>query len=128
MVVEDGVVTVEAGAALAEAIAAAEASGRRVVLVGGGVRYRVERERRGESDELPAETEDPRATEAPVPAPVKPAEDDPWANYDPEKLWAGVLAAAGTISEEEAERRIQEIYRWREEGSRRPDEDPWNRR
>jgi len=76
-----------------------EANGASLLLVKDGVRYRLDREE-------PAMTS---------------ASPDPWADYDPERLMEGIRAAAGSISEEEAERRIAEIYRWREEGSRQPD-------
>lgn len=46
--------------------------------------------------------------------------DDPAAYYDPERLLSGMRAAAGSITEAEADERIANIYRWREEGSR-----PW---
>ena len=76
-----------------------DANGAPLVLVKDGVRYRLDRE---------------------VPT-ASAARRDPWADYDPERLREGIRAAAGSISEEEAERRIAEIYRWREEGSRPPD-------
>lgn len=76
-----------------------EAGGTSLVLVKDGVRYRLDRE---------------------VPT-ASASHGDPWADYDPERLMEGIRAAAGSISEEEAERRIAEIYRWREEGSRPPD-------
>jgi len=76
-----------------------EADGVPLVLVKDGVRYRLDREE-------PATTS---------------ARRDPGAAYDPERLMAGIRAAAGSFSEEEAERRIAEIYRWRAEGSRPPD-------
>jgi hypothetical protein len=44
--------------------------------------------------------------------------DDPWANYDPAKLRAGLRRAAGTITPEEGERLKALIYRGREEGTR----------
>jgi hypothetical protein len=69
-----------------------------VVLVKNGVRFRVSVER--ETDVNP----------------------DPWANYDPERVREGMRKAAGVISPEEAERIIENIYRWRREGSRNRDE------
>jgi len=45
---------------------------------------------------------------------------DVWASYDADRLMAGVRRAAGTISEEEAEAMIADIFRWREEGSQEP--------
>jgi hypothetical protein len=47
--------------------------------------------------------------------------DDPWANYDPEKVRSGLRAFAGMISPEEADRIKERIYRGREEGTRPPD-------
>lgn len=44
--------------------------------------------------------------------------DNIWAGYDPEKVKATLDKMAGTLSPEEAERRIVEIYRAREEGTR----------
>jgi hypothetical protein len=37
-------------------------------------------------------------------APPRPASDDPWANYDPEKAIAGMLGAAGSWSDVDAEK------------------------
>lgn len=122
MSVTENVVTIEVAGPLAEAIEVAEASGRGIVLVREGVRYRVEREptprpSSGPTDEAATgtgTTNESGSTQART--------RERRTNYDPEKLSAGIRAAAGTISEEEAERWIQDIYRWREEGSR-----PWNR-
>ena len=44
--------------------------------------------------------------------------DDPRANYDPEKIRAGLKKVAGLLSPEEADRIIENIYRGREEGTR----------
>ncbi len=44
--------------------------------------------------------------------------DDPWANYDPEKVRAGLRTFAGTLSPEVGERIKETIYRGREEGTR----------
>jgi hypothetical protein len=74
------------------------AAGATLVLVKDGVRYRLLRD-------------EPVGNES---------AGDPWAKYDPERLMEGVQAAAGSISEAEAEALIANIYRWREEGSRRP--------
>lgn len=41
-------------------------------------------------------------------------------NYDPEAFHRALLKIAGTITPAEAERRKEELYRWREEGSRPP--------
>jgi len=44
--------------------------------------------------------------------------DDPWADYDPEKLRAALRAVAGTLTADEGERLKELIYRGREEGTR----------
>jgi hypothetical protein len=44
--------------------------------------------------------------------------DDPWADYDPEKLRAALRAVAGTLTPDEGERLKELIYRGREEGTR----------
>jgi len=44
--------------------------------------------------------------------------DDPWANYDPEKVREGLREIAGTLSPAEGERIKELIYRGREEGTR----------
>lgn len=44
--------------------------------------------------------------------------DDPWADYDPERVRAGLRAVAGTLTPEEGERLKELIYRGREEGTR----------
>ena len=44
--------------------------------------------------------------------------DDPWANYDPEKVRDGLREIAGTLSPAEGERIKELIYRGREEGTR----------
>lgn len=66
-----------------------EASGEPVVLVRGGIRFRVTRE-----------------------------VDDPWATYDPERVRSELRKVAGILSPGEAERIIAAIYRGREEGTR----------
>jgi len=43
--------------------------------------------------------------------------DDPWANYDPAKLRAGLKKVAGLLTPEEGDRIIETIYRGREEGT-----------
>ncbi len=43
---------------------------------------------------------------------------DPWANYDPAKVRAGLRRFAGLITPEDAERLKADIYRAREEGTR----------
>lgn len=69
--------------------ALAEADDTPVVLAIDGVRFRVSR-----------------------------SDDDPWANYDPERVRDGLRRFAGTISREEGERIKSLIYRGREEGTR----------
>jgi hypothetical protein len=44
--------------------------------------------------------------------------EDPWANYDPEKVREALRRVAGTLSPEEGERMKEQIYRGREEGTR----------
>ena len=66
-----------------------ETEGSEVVLLHNGARFRV--------------TRDP---------------DDPWANYDPEKVRAGLRKFGGIISPEEGERFKETTYRGREEGTR----------
>jgi hypothetical protein len=44
--------------------------------------------------------------------------DDPWADYDPEKVRAGLRKYAGMLSPEEGERIKETIRRGREEGTR----------
>jgi hypothetical protein len=53
-------------------------------------------------------------------ASARPESDDPWADYDPEKAIAGMLAAAGSWRDVDAEKLKADIQRWREEGSRPP--------
>lgn len=69
-----------------------EASGKSLVLVRNGVRYRLDRE-----------------------------DKDPWADYDPEKVRAGMRAAAGRWTGMDAETFREYVYRGREEGTRPPD-------
>jgi hypothetical protein len=45
-------------------------------------------------------------------------DDDPWADYDPEKVREGLRKFSGMISPEEADRIKELIYRGREEGTR----------
>ena len=78
-----------------------EAGAAPLVLVMQGVRYRVH------------VTRDEPTSGSP--------DTDPWVGYDPRRLLEGVRSAAGSISEEEAELWIADIYRWRDEGSRPPD-------
>jgi hypothetical protein len=48
----------------------------------------------------------------------KEPKDDLWEGYDPEKVREAVKKYAGTITEEEAEAWIADLYRARKEGSR----------
>jgi hypothetical protein len=45
-------------------------------------------------------------------------EDDPWAGYDPEKVMAAIEATAGSWADLDTDAIIDNIYRWREDGSR----------
>jgi hypothetical protein len=74
---------------LAVNIDTAEAEKRPIVLDKKGVRYRVIRET-----------------------------DDIWAGYDPDAVIAGMDAAAGSITPEEAERMKKLVYEGREAGTR----------
>jgi hypothetical protein len=67
-----------------------------IVLERKGIRYRLDR----------LESEDDK---------------DIWAGYDPEKALAGMEAAAGFLSDEEAERLREYVYEGRELGTR-PDD------
>ena len=49
---------------------------------------------------------------------VTPDSEDPWANYDPEKVRAALRKFAGMLTPEEGERIKENIYRGREEGAR----------
>jgi hypothetical protein len=69
--------------------ALAETDGSSVILLHNGARFRVTRD-----------------------------SDDPWANYDPEKVRAGLRKFSGMISPEEGDRIEETIYRGREEGTR----------
>ena len=47
--------------------------------------------------------------------------EDPWEDYDPERLRTALREVAGTISPELGEQLKQEIYRRREEGTQNPE-------
>ncbi len=66
-----------------------DTAGEPVILLRGGTRFRVTREA-----------------------------DDPWAQYDPARLRAGLKNVAGLLSAEDGDRIIEDIYRGREEGTR----------
>lgn len=89
MVKEREMVTIELEPESELAKALAAAGKTPVVLVSNGDRYVVSRQ------------------------PVEPTDD-----YDPEDFRAALRAAAGTFTSEEAEELRQNIYRWREEGTR----------
>jgi len=74
---------------LAVSIDTAEAEERPIILNKNGVRYRVIRET-----------------------------DDIWAGYDPDAVIAGMDAAVGSITREEAERLKNLVYEGREAGTR----------
>jgi hypothetical protein len=103
MSVTELTIEVEPGSELARLLE--KANGATMVLVKDGVRYRV-------TPEELAEEARPEAV----------SEPDPWADYDPERALAGMLAAAGSWSDIDADKMIEDIYRWREEGSR-----PWRK-
>jgi hypothetical protein len=74
----------------------AEASKAPVVPEQNGVRYRLSRE-----------------------------DEDLWANYDPEAFLAALNEAAGTWADVDADALVQDIYRWRREGSRPAGRPSW---
>lgn len=86
---EPRVIQVEPGSELADVVD--EAESHPIILEKNGVRYHLTRE-----DELA----------------------DPWANYDPEAARAALHAVAGSWADIDTEKMIEDIYRWREEGSR----------
>jgi len=102
MTVTELTIEVEPGSELARLLD--KANGAALVLVKDGVRYRVAPERASQ--------------EAGSQADSKP---DPWVDYDPERLMAGVRSATGSITEEEAERIKAHIYAGREQGTRSSD-------
>ncbi|HET8524927.1 MAG TPA: hypothetical protein VFL82_16970 [Thermomicrobiales bacterium] len=93
MVAEAKVINVEPDSELAHLLD--DAGDRPLVLIKGRERFRITRE---STEETP--------------------KDDPWANYDPDKLMEGVRAAAGAWADVDTEALKENIYRWREEGSR----------
>lgn len=52
---------------------------------------------------------------------VQRSDEDLWADYDPEKVRAGLERFAGMITPEQAKRMKELVYRGREEGTRPPD-------
>lgn len=109
MVTKERTITIAPGSNLARVLG--ESADRPVVLVVGTTRYRVEPEVSSPPTEAEAEV-NAESSEQP----------DPWSADDPVRLQAGVDAAAGVLSEAEAEQWIADLYRWREEGSRPTDQ------
>lgn len=109
MVAETKTIEVAPGSELARLLD--EAEGKSLVLVKEGVRYWAIPEDASASSPLPARDVTSAGT----------GPRDPWADYNPEKLWEGIQAAAGTITEEEGERMREYIYAAREAGTRPPD-------
>jgi hypothetical protein len=94
---------------------------RREEEVMGKIRVRVHKGRVVEPAELPEEAEGwlTVPTDASASGSLEAASSDNiWARYDPEKVKATLDKMAGTLTPEEAERRIAEIHRAREEGTR----------
>ncbi|MDP9358792.1 MAG: hypothetical protein M3Q71_09035 [Chloroflexota bacterium] len=108
MVAEAKTIKVVPGSELARVLD--EAAGKPVVLVKDGVRYRLTPENAPPSSTISGRPGTPEGT----------APSDPWADYDPDKLWEGVQAAVGSISPEEGERMKEYIYAAREAGTRPP--------
>jgi hypothetical protein len=52
-------------------------------------------------------------------------DDDLWADYDPEKVRAALEEAIGSWADLDADALVQDVYRWRQEGSRPPDRPSW---
>jgi len=52
---------------------------------------------------------------------AKEPDDDIWAGYDPEKFRTVLEETAGSWADLDTEALIEQVYRWREEGSRPPD-------
>lgn len=89
MSAEPYTINVSPDSELAASIDTAEAEKRPIVLNKKGIRYRVVRE-----------------------------DEDMWAGYDPDAVIAGMDAAAGSITPEEAERWKALVYEAREAGTR----------
>jgi len=75
-----------------------EADETPAIFVVNGARYRVLRE----------------------PASANAANDDLWADYDPQRAIDGMLAAAGSWRDVDGEKLKAVFRRWRDEGSREP--------
>ncbi len=106
MIAEAKTIEVAPGSELARVLD--EAAGKPLVLIKDGVRYRLTPEDAPDSSPVSPQSVTPQGT----------APRDPWADYDPDKLWEGVQAAAGSISPEEGERMKEYIYAAREAGTR----------
>jgi ABC-type nitrate/sulfonate/bicarbonate transport system substrate-binding protein len=51
--------------------------------------------------------------------------EDIWAGYDPEAVRKSLEESAGIWADIDTDQMIQDIYRWRKEGSRPPDRPRW---
>jgi len=87
------------------------------------IRVRIRKGKVIEPADLPEEVEGwLEPTEGATHGPLEAAmEEDIWAGYDPEKVRAALRERTGILTEDEAEKLIANIYRWREEGSRPAD-------
>jgi hypothetical protein len=47
--------------------------------------------------------------------------EDPWEDYDPDRLLRALHAVAGTLTPEQGEQLKRDLYRRREEGTQNPD-------
>ncbi|HEY7060729.1 MAG TPA: hypothetical protein VII06_04565 [Chloroflexota bacterium] len=52
-------------------------------------------------------------------------EEDIWAGYDPEKARAALDETIGSWADLDVDAIIENVYRWRREGSRPPDRPSW---
>ena len=55
----------------------------------------------------------------------KEAKEDIWAGYDPQAARKALDETAGSWADLDTDKMIEDIYRWREEGSRPPDRPQW---
>ena len=51
--------------------------------------------------------------------------EDIWANYDPKAAMKALEETAGLWADLDTDQMIEDIYRWRKEGSRPPDRPKW---
>ncbi len=56
---------------------------------------------------------------------AKEAKEDIWAGYDPEAARRALEETAGSWADLDTDKMIEDIYRWRQEGSRPPDRPQW---